>query len=62
MCHEGNCVTGFSCTCCAAHAVNISLAVRRQVEIEDEIHRGYIETAGRDVSGDEDVTASSSEL
>ena len=33
-----------------------------EVEVEDYVDRGYVQTSGRDVRGDEDVSASCTEL
>ena len=33
-----------------------------EVEVEDYVHRGYVQTSSRDVRGDEDVSASCAEL
>ena len=33
-----------------------------EVEVEDHVHRGYVQASSRDVRGDEDVSASCTEL
>ena len=45
-----------------ANSVYIGLRIVGEVEVEDDVDRGYVQTSGRDVRGDEDVSASCAEL
>ena len=56
---------GVSRTACArrsSHAVNVVLAVARNVEVQHEVHVGDVEAARSHVGGDEDVTGAFAEL
>lgn len=55
LCHERHCFASLAGSGCATHSVDVVFGVAWDVEVDDDVDRGNVETARGNVSCDQDV-------